>query len=111
MEKAKDIKTGAKSHSSAMQAVSPDAAKAWMACLSEITDFLTQRVKQDLDTQKAMMACQNPAEMLKVQADFLVTAMEQYTGCSQRLLTSLSATNPLHYLGSAKARRYDDVPL
>ena len=115
MEKANDTKAGpdisASAMAAAMEAVSPVAGKVWVSCLSEISQFLTERVKQDLDTQKAMMACQSPAAVLKLQADFFTTAMEQYSECSRRLFKTLSTTNPLQGVGSGHSRRYDDLPL
>jgi hypothetical protein len=117
MEKANETKaspdTGTSAMAVAMKAVNPVAAEAWISCTSEIAQFLTERVKQDLDTQKAVMACKSPAELLKVQADFVTTAVDQYTGFSMRLYKAMTTatTNPFQGMRPLRARRYDDLPL
>lgn len=117
MEKANDTKAnpdiGTSAMTEAMGAVSPVAAKAWLVCMSETAQFLAERAKQDLGTQEALMACRSPVELLKVQADFLTTAMEQYTSYSMRLSKAMVAamTNQVQDMGSFRSRRYDDVPL
>ncbi len=62
----------------AMMAVNPAAAQAMMSVMAESARFLTDRLQQDLDAQKALLACKSPTELLQVQSEFMKTAMEQY---------------------------------
>jgi hypothetical protein len=43
----------------AMMSVNPVLAKAWTDIMSESARFMTERLKTDLETQKALMACKN----------------------------------------------------
>ena len=59
--------------------VDPAIATAWVGVFAEGTRFLAHRMRQDLDTQKAILACKNPAELLEIQARFFETAVEEYS--------------------------------
>ena len=97
----------------AMMAVNPVFAKAWMDLVSEGARFLTDRLQTDLETQKALMACKTPADLMQVQAEFLNTAMQQYADEATRVINmTLKASKDMaedlqsgHSLGS------DDVPV
>lgn len=105
--------TGTSAVNSAMMAFNPVASQAWLSFMSQSARFLTERLQQDLDAQKAMMACKSPAELLQVQAAFLRTAMEQYadyaTGLQKAMATVTAET--VKDVKSGHSRGYDDVPI
>lgn len=113
MAKSEKSDTGAPAMAAAMMAVNPVATKAWMDIMSESTRFLTERLKQDLETQKAMLACKTPAELLQVQSQFLTSAIEHYSKETARLykMMSTATETTLKDVQSGHARSYDDVPL
>ncbi len=53
----------------------------------EISDFLVERIRQDLDTQQAMLRCRSVDEFRDLQARFLRTALDQYGGEASRLFS------------------------
>lgn len=97
----------------AMMAINPSAAKAWMDISSESARFLTQRLQQDMEAQKAILACKSPKELMDVQSAFFRSAMEQYTDYITRFLTGMSAAagQTATDAPTGNARRYDDVPI
>ena len=46
---------------------------------SEVTAFIANRVKDDLQTQHDLLACKTSADFLHVQAQFVQRAINQYT--------------------------------
>lgn len=98
---------------SAMMAMNPIATATWLKIMNESAEFLAERLKKDLETQKAMLACKSPADLLKVQSDFYKTAIEHYTKETTRLFEMMSkgATSSIAEATSGHARGYDDVPL
>lgn len=105
-----DANTNTAALNTAMLAANPVAAKAWTDLMSESARFMTSRLQHDLETQKAIMACKSPTDLMQVQSDFMKTAMEQYTQYATRCYEGMTAA-----VGStakdSKARSYDDVPL
>ena len=97
----------------AMMAFNPISAQAWQEVMNECSRFVMDRLQQDMETQKAMMNCKSPAEMMQLQSDFYQTAIKQYSEETMRLLQMMSEATgkavedaePVH------KRRYDDVPL
>ena len=108
-----DANSGAPAMIAAIMAVNPIAAKAWPDIMSETACFLTERLQQDIDTQKAMLTCKSPAELLQVKAEFIRSAMEQYTDYATRLYAKISAAAEDAGKGarSSHSRGYNDVPL
>jgi hypothetical protein len=45
---------------------------------AEISDFVAERIRQDLDTQQAFLRCRSLDEVRDVQVNFLRTALDQY---------------------------------
>lgn len=117
MAKAKDNHSGEGTTTSAftenMTALNPVAAKAWQEIMSESTRFLSDRLKQDLETQKALLACKTPTELMEVQTTFIKTAMEQYSAYAFRMQKTLTAatTDAAKTVRSTHSRGYDDVPV
>ena len=75
---------GVSEMTAAMMAMNPVAAKAWKEIMAEGTRFLTERLQKDFETQKAIMACKTPADLMQVQSEFFKTAMEQYSDEANR---------------------------
>jgi len=97
----------------AMMAVNPVATKAWLDIMSESSRFFTDRLKQDLEAQKGMLACKDPSELLAIQTQFLQSAIEQYSDYTNRLFRRMSAAaqDTAKDAQSGRSRGYDDVPL
>lgn len=87
-----------------MMAFGPKAVEAWQDIINESVGFMTRRLERDLETQQAMLNCKTPADLLKVQADFIETTFAQYTEEANRMMKIMAKA------GNA-ARGYDDVPL
>ena len=51
----------------------------------EITDFVAERIRQDLDTQQAFLRCRSLDEVREVQARFVQTALDQYSAETTKL--------------------------
>lgn len=96
----------------------PDAPKtptpqAWMDILSDNARFMTDRLQQDMETQKALLACKTPAELLQVQTEFFKSAMAQYTEHATRMFNKVAATSQetVKSTRASQSRGYDDVPI
>jgi hypothetical protein len=53
---------------------------------SEITEFVTERIRQDLDAQQALLRCRSLGEVREVQVSFVRTALDQYGGEAAKLM-------------------------
>ncbi|MCV2882424.1 phasin family protein [Actibacterium sp. XHP0104] len=97
----------------AMMAGNPLLAKAWTDMMEESARFLSERLKEDMDTQAAFMACKSPVEMAQVQSEFFRKAMEDYTAEAQRMfaLMTEATEQALKQSGTGVKRKYDDVPI
>lgn len=81
----------------------------WMDILAENARFMTDRLREDMETQKAILACKTPEELMRVQSKFFHEAVSQYTQHGKHLSEKLaSATADLK---PKQSRGYDDVPL
>ena len=97
----------------AMMVVNPAAAKVWGEIMSEGMRFMADRWQHDMDTQKAMMACRTPVELMGVQMDFVQKAVGQYGESAMRMYSIMSAAGEDMSKGSwsSFSRKYDDVPI
>ncbi len=86
-------------------------AQAWMDIGSEAVRFVWDRLQQDIKTQTAMLACKNVEDLQKLQAEFFAAAQEQYAAEAGKMLALVGKATVAGLKTSAKARRYDDVPL
>jgi hypothetical protein len=86
---------------------------AWVEFMTESARFATDRFKQDLETQQAMLKCKKPEDLFCLQSDFFLKAMEQYTSGATRMaqLMSKTTTQTMTGVKNVQARGYDDVPL
>ena len=53
---------------------------------TEISDFITQRIRQDVETQAAMLRCRTLDDVRDLQTRFFKTALDQYAGEASRLM-------------------------
>ena len=97
----------------AMMSMIPILAKAWTDMMSESARFMTERLKTDIETQKALMACRTPAELMEVQSAFLNTAVQHYADEAARLfeMTMKASRDAADDLQSGHTRGYDDIPV
>ena len=97
----------------AFATLNPWVAKSWLEMVSESTRFVTERLQEDLKTQRAMMACRTPAELMQVQTEFCRTAVEQYSAEVTRLfgMMSQAADEGVREVTAGHTRKHDDVPL
>lgn len=108
-----DAKTGTPLMAAGMMAFNPAVTQAWQIIMSESARFFADRLQHDLETQKAMLACKTPAELMQVQAAFFKTAMEHYTAFGAHLKETVSTVTEetIKDVRSSHFREYDDVPL
>ena len=94
-------------------AFNPAVAQTWQVIMSESARFFADRLQQDLETQKAILACKTPAELMQVQAAFFKTAMEQYTAFDAHLKETVSTVTEetIKDVRTNQSRDYDDVPV
>lgn len=53
---------------------------------SEVMQFVAARIAEDMKTQHALLTCKDFAEAQRLQAEFVTTALEQYTAETGRLV-------------------------
>jgi hypothetical protein len=51
----------------------------------EITEFVAERIRQDIETQQEFLRCRSLEDVRKVQARFFQTAFDQYAAETTRL--------------------------
>jgi hypothetical protein len=77
------------SHTEAMQATG-SGGKAVMDGLTkmqqDVTDFVSKRIRHDLETQQELLSCRNFDDLQKVQARFFHVTTEHYTEETKRLM-------------------------
>jgi hypothetical protein len=97
---------------SAMAAANP-AARMWLDIMTESTRFVSERLQNDLETQRAMLRCQSPADLMQVQSEFFRKAMEQYSSEAQRLYEIMTEAtgDAVKDSKTGTKRGYDDVPV
>ncbi|SEM58015.1 Phasin protein [Roseovarius tolerans] len=97
---------------SAMAAGNP-AARMWLDIMAESTRFVSERLQNDLETQRAMLRCQSPADLVQVQSDFIRKAVEQYTSEAQRMYQIMTQVtgDAVKDTKTGTKRGYDDIPV
>ena len=78
----------------ALQAAGPGAmAKVYVSMLegmgdvgAEVMQFVTDRIAADMETQKEIMQCRTPADLMEVQQSFLKKAFDEYTAETGKLV-------------------------
>lgn len=51
-----------------------------------LVDFVSERIRQNLDAQAALLRCQSFGEVRAIQSRYLKTAVDQYAGEASRLI-------------------------
>ncbi|MFY0692146.1 MAG: phasin family protein [Paracoccaceae bacterium] len=112
-KKAASSEAGASAMTAAMAALNPVAGAAWLELMNESARFVSDRFKQDLETQKALLDCKSPTDLMRVQSEFYQKAIEQYAAETTRMIEMMSKATQqsLDEAKSSHARGYDDVPL
>jgi hypothetical protein len=87
------------------------AVQTWMDLGTGAVQFIRDRLQQDLQTQQALLACKNLEELQAIQAQFLVTAQQQYAAEIGKMLGLVSGSVVKGLSAAGVKRRYDDVPL
>jgi hypothetical protein len=87
------------------------AIQAWMNIGTEAVRFVWNRLQRDMETQQALLACKSLDDMRKVQAEFFTSAQQEYAAEAGKMLDLMGKASTAALAASAKARRYDDVPL
>ena len=97
---------------SAIAAGNP-AARMWLDIMAESTRFVSERLQNDLETQRAMLRCQSPADLVQVQSEFFRKAMEQYSSEAQRLFQIMTeaTSDTVKDTKTGTKRGYDDIPV
>ncbi|KCV80840.1 hypothetical protein ATO10_15010 [Actibacterium atlanticum] len=67
---------------------------------AEFVEFVNARLQEDAKVQQALLSCQNVEDLSRVQADFVRTALEQYTEETGRMIRLSSAASQ-EILGAA----------
>ena len=94
-----------------MIAISPEAVESWQEIATEWGRFVIDRLHKDVETQRAMLECRSPSELMKVQTEFYQTAIQQYSEETMRLMQMMSEAAGKTMSSAKTARKYDDVPL
>jgi len=67
----------------------------------ELVDFVSTRVREDMETQKELLRCRNFDDLREVQTKFFHTAVEQYAAESKRILELSSKVVQRSAIGAA----------
>ncbi|MDK3072141.1 phasin family protein [Sedimentitalea sp. JM2-8] len=104
---------GAAEFASAMMAINPKAMEAWVEIMNDSASFVADRFQKDLATQKALLACRAPSELMRIQSEFVRDAVEQYTAQTTRMFEKISkaAGKSIKDTTAGQSRDYDDIPL
>jgi hypothetical protein len=97
----------------AMMAFNPAMMQAWQKMMTECSRFIMYRLQKDMATQRDILSCKSPAELLRIQTEFYESALRDYSEETMRLFQTASdaASESVTAATAAKKRGYDDVPL
>lgn len=57
----------------------------WVEASVEIAAFLGRRIQSDIDLQRQILQCRDPAELVRIQTAFVEKAVEEYRAETGRL--------------------------
>ena len=109
--KKKSSATGSPGLTGAMMSVNPEAMQTWQEIMTEWGRFVTDRLHQDIETQRALLECKTPTDLMRVQTEFYQNAVKQYSEETMRLMQMFSEAAGKSMAEVGSARKYDDVPL
>lgn len=97
----------------AMLGANPRVMEAWLELMNDSARFVADRLQKDQETQKALLNCKTPTELMQVQSEFFNDAVNQYTAQTTRMFEKVSEATRVTLTETAKvsSRGYDDVPL
>ncbi|MEL7014259.1 MAG: phasin family protein [Pseudomonadota bacterium] len=97
----------------AMMAANPAITKAWTDIMNESARFVSERLQEDMEAQKALMQCKTPADLVVFQSEFVLKAMQQYANEAQRMTKIMTDAGDELTKDARQtwSRAYDDVPL
>lgn len=112
-KKTKTDESGIADVTATMMAANPALAKTWATVMNESARFLSERLQEDMEAQKALLACKTPAEVVKVQSEFFRKAMVQYSDEAQRMFRIMTdaTEEAVREAGTGTRREYDDIPI
>ncbi|SFC49601.1 phasin family protein [Tropicimonas isoalkanivorans] len=62
----------------------------WVSAMSdisaEVTQFVSERIRADIETQQEILQCRDPIELREIQGRYLKTAFDQYSAETGRLI-------------------------
>ena len=90
-------------------AVNPAAGADALNMLTQGAQFFSMRLDMNLKAQKDLLACTTPAEVYKVQTEYLQTAFEHYSMAAQGMMDLWG--DMMRDVAKSAAREYDDVPV
>ena len=87
--------------------------KAWSDLGAELMQFASSRVQQDMEAQKAMLACKTLQALQELQTKYYSDAIKDYSAQMQRAMEVMSggANKRTDDVFKPTRRGYDDVPL
>lgn len=87
--------------------------KAMFDASTEAMQFLSSRMEQNLEAQRAIMACKTFENIQTVQANYYTKALEDYRGATAKMMELLKSgtAGGANAAVSSTNRKYDDVPL
>lgn len=96
-----------------MTAFGPAATKSWVSFASECTRFATDRLQQDIEAQRAFMACKTPMDVFEQQISYCQAVSQLYANQTTRMfqLMTDAAQVTAREATQSHARKYDDIPL
>ena len=105
--------SGLPAMTAAMMVGNPALAKAWTEVMTESARFVSERLQHDIETQKVILACKTPAEVMQVQSEFFRKAMQDYSEEAQRMyhIMTGAGVDAATQSKSSTKRGYDDVPV
>ena len=97
----------------AMIGANPKVMEVWLELMNDSARFVADRLKTDQETQKSLLSCKTPTELMQIQSEFFKDAVEQYTAQTARMFEKMTEATKvtLTETTSGMSRRYDDVPL
>lgn len=97
----------------AMMATNPAITQAWTDLMSESARFVSARLEEDMEAQKALLQCKTPADLIAFQSQFVLKAMQHYADEAQRM-TQIMRDAGDEITKDARqswSRAFDDIPL
>lgn len=97
----------------AMIGANPKVMEAWLELMNDSARFFADRLKTDQETQRSLLSCKTPTELMQIQSEFFKDAVEQYTAQTARMFEKMTEATRVTLTESTTGmkRSYDDVPL